>query len=341
MNRKERVKKTVARQEVDYIPFHVEMTNYLKQRVAAYYKIPVDKLEHLIGNHLLHINFQHGQDYKPVKLDSKLEIDEFGVTWNYEKIAVGDWGMVKHALDLPDMSMYNWPDPYSGGRFNNIPKLISENPDRFNVLNTPGIFETCWHIRGFENFLMDMVLNTEFANKCLDKALEFITGIIETFPAQIDGFRFVEDWGKQKGLLMSKKHWDEFIKPRLQKAYEACKKRKVTLMIHSCGDIIELIPDLIELGVDIIDPIQPEVMDISFLKKEYGKYVTFFGGLGSQSTIPRGTPDDVSKEFEQHIKILGTGGGCIIGPAGALPTDTPMENVTKLIECCHKICPSF
>lgn len=341
ITRKERVKKTIGGEEVDCTPFHTEMTSCLMESLATYYKVSTDRIEHLIGNHLLYINFQYRRNYKPVKPSPNLEIDEFGVTWDMKKIATGDWGMVKHALNSPVLSKYNWPDAYAEGRFEHIPDLVDKNPDRFNVLNSPGIFDTCWHIRGFENFFMDMVSNTKFLNEMLDKALEFIIGLIETFPPQIDGFRFIGDWGKQKGLLMSKKHWDEFLKPRLKKAYEACKKRNVAIMVHSCGDIVELIPELIDLGVDVLDPIQPEAMDISFLKKEYGKYLTFLGGLGSQSTIPKGTSNDVRKEFEKTLKILGNGDGYIIGPAGALPTDVPVENVVALIEACHNICPTF
>jgi len=339
--RKDRVKKTLAKEEVDYTPFHIAMTNRLRERVADYYKVSINKLENVIGNHLLFINFKHGREYIPIRPVPDLEIDEFGVTWNYKKIDTGDWGMIEHVLKSPDMTSYKWPDPYAVGRFDHIPDMVEDNPGRFNVLDTPGIFDTCWHIRGFENLLMDMALNQGFVNEMMDKAVEFILGLIETFPTQIDGFRLVEDWGQQKGLLFRKNYWNVFLKPRLKIVYEACKRREVSVMVHSCGDIKELIPDLIELGVDILDPVQPEVMNISFLKKEYGKDLIFMGGLGSQSTMPKGTPDIVRKDFCKTLKILGNNGGYIAGPAGAMATDIPVENVVALVEVCQKMCPVF
>ena len=103
-------------------------------------------------------------------------------------------------------------------------------------------------------------------------------------------------------------------------------------MSHSCGDNTVIIPELIELGVDISDPAQPEAMDLKFLKKEYGKDIVFFGGLGSQSTIPRGTPEEVVKEAEGTMEYMWEGGKYILGPAGSIPTEAPIENVAALIE---------
>jgi uroporphyrinogen decarboxylase len=105
-------------------------------------------------------------------------------------------------------------------------------------------------------------------------------------------------------------------------------------MHHSCGDVTELFPDIIGLGIDIMDAIQPESMDIRFLKREYGRDIVFFGGLGAQSTLPFGTAEDVIREAEETIRILGEGGGYITGPAGSISTDTPMENVSALAEFC-------
>jgi len=109
------------------------------------------------------------------------------------------------------------------------------------------------------------------------------------------------------------------------------------VMHHSCGNITALFPEIIDLGIDIIDAMQPETMDLAFLKREYGKDIIFFGGLGAQSTLPYGSIDDVIKEAEQTIGLLSQGGGYITGPAGSISTDTPLENVVALAEFCMKL----
>lgn len=114
--------------------------------------------------------------------------------------------------------------------------------------------------------------------------------------------------------------------------YEATKKRGFTVMSHSCGDNIEIIPELMELSVDISDPAQPEAMDLQFLKKEYGKDIVFFGDRGSQSTIPCGTPEEVIREAEKALEYMWKGGNYILGPAGSIPTEAPIENVAALVE---------
>ena len=108
-------------------------------------------------------------------------------------------------------------------------------------------------------------------------------------------------------------------------------------MSHSCGDNTQLFPHLIELGVDVSDPLQPEVMDIAYIKKEYGKDIVLFGGLGCQSTIPNGTPEEVVTEAQERLSFLGEGGKYILGSSGSIPTESPIENVAALFEFCKSL----
>jgi uroporphyrinogen decarboxylase len=101
--------------------------------------------------------------------------------------------------------------------------------------------------------------------------------------------------------------------------------------IHSCGNITDILPDLIDIGVQVVHPLQPEAMDVERCRREYGKYLTFWGGLGSQSTLPRGTPDDVRREVKQRLELF-RDGGYILAPAGAAPAETPAENIAAIVE---------
>jgi uroporphyrinogen decarboxylase len=199
-----------------------------------------------------------------------------------------------------------------------------------------GLFDTAWHVTGIQDVLTGMALEDErFINTILDKALEFNLGVVEQMPSYIHGVRFLEDWAGQTGLFMGTEKWRKHLKPRLREMYEGVQKKGAAVIAHSDGNITEVFPDLIEMGVDISDPTQPEVMDLKFIKKEYGKDIVLFGGLGCQSTIPLGTTQDVLDEADQTLKLLGKGGKYLFGPSGSISTDAPIENVAALIEFCR------
>lgn len=195
------------------------------------------------------------------------------------------------------------------------------------------LFERAWTLRGMENILMDMVLNPDFVEELLDRILDWNLAIIEQAAQyDIDGCRFGDDWGQQQGLIMGPKLWRKFLKPRLAGMYERVREKGRSAFIHSCGDVREIFPDLIEIGVNVFNPFQPEVMDVYEMKKKYGTELCFYGGLSTQRTLPYGTPHDVGGEARRLMKEIGVGGGYILGPAHSIPKDVPLENMLALIE---------
>ena len=114
--------------------------------------------------------------------------------------------------------------------------------------------------------------------------------------------------------------------------YDAVHDAGLPVSIHSCGDISEIIPDLIDIGVNLISPLQAEALDFEFLKKEYGKYISFLGGVSTQQTLPHGTPEDVRREMRDRIRVLGKGGGYILAPSHELQGDIPIENILAFID---------
>jgi len=355
MTKKERIIALINSKKTDVQPYHCNLTLKIKRKLADYYKINMNDVETHIGNHLYYVSFstpenkkiksanEHiGATYKfnLEKINDNRFVDEFGVSWKTGDDAweVGDWAMIDHPIKNMDLSGYNFPDGTAKGRFNNIEQILKSNNERFVVLLMVGLFDTAWHLTGIQDLLMAMAMDdNNFINKMLDWALEFNIGVIEQMPEQIDAVRFMEDWGQQQGLLMGIKNWKKYIKPRLKEMYAAVKKKGAFVMSHSCGDITELYPHLIELGVDISDPTQPEVMDLHYIKKEYGNDIVLFGGLGCQSTIPKGSPEDVVNEAMQRLELLGKGGKYLIGSSGSIPTETPVENVVALYNFFHNI----
>lgn len=338
MNRKEGVRAVLAGKTPQVTPYFIEPTKKGKKKLAEYYGIDINALESLMGNHLLYLNYFPPNDFIPEKLGKGLIKDEFGVTWDIERFNdIGDWGMVDHPVKDMSLDTYAFPNVGGKGRFDETEKIVAQNPGKFNLLQMLGVFEIPNRFAGMEDVMVGMATDEDFTNKSFDLALEFNLDILSQLPYYIDGVRFIEDWGDQRGLMMGINYWRKYLKPRLKIMYEACKKSGRAVFIHSCGNITELIPDLIEIGVDVIDPIQPEVMDLRFIKREYGKDVVFFGGVGAQSTIPLGTPEQVVEEAKRLLSFMTEGGKYILGPSGAISTEAPVENVVALIEFCKEM----
>jgi uroporphyrinogen decarboxylase len=149
---------------------------------------------------------------------------------------------------------------------------------------------------------------------------------------EIDGVLLGSDWGSQTGPLMSPDTWDELIRPGEQREYDLLHAAGKDVWVHSCGCITPLIPRLIEMGLDGLNPVQPECMDIKALKQEHGSKLTFWGGLSTQRTLPFGSPDDVRREAREVRNMMSAGGGYIFAPAQAIQGDVPLANIQAVLD---------
>lgn len=330
MTKRETVIRTIQGLPAPCVPYSFDLTSEIKDKLAAHYGVAPREVHRAIGDFMQYVYMDMG--HHPV--DESHWRDDFGVVWiSGDKVRhMGDWGgIASHPLVNPSLTGYRFPDPGLPGRFDDAVRDAADAKDRYVVLHLDGLLDVAWHLRGFEQLMEDLICEGDFAHALLDAALEFNLKAIRSAPACIDGIRFGEDWGQQKGLFMGKKHWDTYLKPRLERMYQAARARGFQVLIHSCGDISSLFPDLIAMGVQAVHPVQPEVMDVRAIKAQYGNRVTLYGGLGCQSTIPRGTQEEVVREAEHRLALLGAGGRYIFGPAGAIPTDAPLDNVLALV----------
>ena len=330
MTSRERVINTLCRKAVDRVPYSFDMTSRIAGRMVKRYGVAPDEFSRFMGDDLLFADCSA----PGVRLDNGRYMDEFKVEWDVsdESHEIGDFGSIAaYPLPEPDLAGYAFPDGRDPVRFMDFDAQAMKSQGRFVILGMTGLFDFCWHLRGFENFMMDMASGDAFAGALMDKGLEFNLDVVAGIPDGMDGVRIGEDWGLQKGLITGAPLWRKYLKPRLKILYEAVRKRGLKLFIHTCGDIAELFPDIIELGVEVVNPVQPEAMDIRFLQREYGKDIVMYGGLGSQSTLVFGTPADVVAEARDRLALF-AGGGYILGPAGAIPTDAPDDNVAALVD---------
>jgi uroporphyrinogen decarboxylase len=228
---------------------------------------------------------------------------------------------------------FRFPDPPGDDAFAHYPKFIEENKEYFLVANGAYLFEVAWALRGMEALLVDMYRHPGFVDDLMGNIVEYFLPLIErTLKYDIDAFAFGDDWGYQDGLLMGAKHWRRFIKPGMARMFSPIKRAGKVTHLHSDGNTTEILEDLIEIGLDVYNPFQPEVMDVFELKKRYGDRLCFHGGIGVQSLLPLGSPDEVRAQVRRMIEVVGAGGRYILSPSHTVLADTPVENIVALIE---------
>ena len=372
INPRQRVKKTYNHQEPDRVPiciggvaqkFTTPVYNKVKEILNITEKIEKedirDELNSVIYYHPKVLEY-FNVDFREIHINkmAPLEVYDDG-SWKSElgiKMKLTQTGETANFISNPlkeaeieDLEKYDWPDPYKKERIIGVQeeaKKLYNNSD-FAVsaykATLLGLFDCAWTMRSMEKFFIDLVFNKKFANILLDKIFDFNYGVYDLFLKEIGPYvqcvEFNDDFGSQNNLMISPDQYREFIKPRHKKLIEMFKKNapNAKVLIHSCGSIYDIIPDFIEIGIDVLNPVQPlaENMDTYKLKKEFGDHLCFQGGIDLQVAM-RGSFDDVEKEVKERIRSLAKGGGYVLSSANNIASDTPVENVFKLFEFANK-----
>lgn len=209
----------------------------------------------------------------------------------------------------------------------------------FVGFKAPGrLFMLSQELRGAERFLMDMALNPDFAHRLLEiltvHTLGRLKKALDAAGARIDVVQYNDDLGTQRDLMVSPEMFRTFLLPRYRRIFETVREYDVRVFVHSCGAIRKAIPDLIDAGVDILNPVQTgaDGMAPEGLKRDFGDRLTFCGGIDVQTTLPFGTPDDVCREVQDRIAVLGHGGGYILDSTNLIQPDTPIPNILAMFE---------
>lgn len=200
------------------------------------------------------------------------------------------------------------------------------------------MYETAWQIRGYEEFLMDMIAEPDRAEFILETITQGNIARAEAAArAGVDYLRTGDDVANQNTLMFRKDMWQKFMKSRWARVYEAARRIKPDIHIwyHSDGNIQDIIPDLIDIGVTILNPVQPECMDIHEIKRRYGDKLVLDGTIGTQTTMPFGTADEVRQTILSRVEDLGQDGALILSPTHVLEPEVPVENVLTFFETCR------
>jgi len=327
MTKREVIRAVLKGQETPYVPWSCGFTKEARDKLQDHYGSTA--LEDALQNHLLKLGSDIGFF---TDLGENHLRDVFGVIW--DRSIDKDIGNVEGCvLSDPTLKHYTFPDPLDQRFFIDIPQRIAQYPDRFRVFQIGfSLYERAWTLRGMQNLLMDFYDNPEFVHELLNSIADYnIAQVNEALKNDIDAVYFGDDWGQQHGLQMGPKLWHEFIYPVLRRMYSAVHAGNKYVFIHSCGDVDELLDDLIGIGLNCFNPFQPEVMDVAALHQKYCGRLVFHGGLSTQRTLPYGTVEDVRAETQRLLE-MGHMGGYIFAPAHDVEGDVPLDNMLAFID---------
>lgn len=243
------------------------------------------------------------------------------------------WHYAYHPLseaDLQEVRRYAFPDTQATERYQGVRADVARWGGRyFTIVELWNLFKSSWELRGFDRYMMDLILEPQLVETLADRVLEHrIEQSKQLLRCGIDMIMISGDIAMQEGMMLSPRMWRRYFKPRLSTwLQEVRREGSICFMFHSDGDMEAVFGDLVEMGFDVIDPIQPECMDVVEIKRSFGDHVCLHGTISCQRTLPYGTPGEVEAEVRQRIACCGRGGGLILSPANTIQPDVPLENI--------------
>jgi len=371
MNPRERVLTALNHKEPDRVPYDLDGANqsgihHLAYRNLLFY-LGIRKDEFATRDVIQQLACVHEDVLEKLKVDTRVIYPRNPSEWELKiqedgegKYFIGQYGIrwtmhkggfyfdpTGHPLiegTIEELNNHRFPNPLDPKRVEGLKEIAKNFRARDFFVNmgniSGGFFELPFWLRGFENFFCDLAGNTKYACALMDKLLEIEMAywnlVLRELGDYIDVALTANDLGEQRGPIISPSMYRKYIKPRQKKLNSFIKKKKPSIFIylHSCGSIYDLIPDLIETGVDIINPIQVSAakMDTKRLKKEFGDVLTFWGGIDTQRVLPHGGPQEVKDEVKRRIDDLASGGGFVFAPVHNIQADVPPENIMAMWE---------
>ena len=343
MTSRERVLTAARRRLPDRVPRDIQFERGVAEEMKVYFKS--DDLIAATGSDIVDVGPNPSQlknDYSRYFHREGVRWDEWGRgrVWDAEEHYAEYLYPLEKAETLEEILDYPWPDLAEPYRYAGLDEKVADLQARGYAVRgsadvSETVFEIAWQLRSMDRLFQDMFHNEKMAEAILDQIISRNLVQAQAYArAGVDILYVGDDVAMQTGLMMSRKLWMKWLAPRLQRVIGAARQIKPDILVqyHSDGKINELIPDLIEAGVNILNPVQPECVDHRWVKDQFGDRLAFNAGLGVQSILPFGTPDEVRQHVRQVIETLGAGGGLIIGPSHVIERDTPLENILAMLE---------
>jgi len=269
--------------------------------------------------------------------------DEWGVTWRTIEYQTR-FGKGKYTepfghplVDDSKLEYYSAPDPNRPDLYTEAKRVIHDYRSEYWIVGvTPTtIFETAWALRGYEQLMVDMATDPAKVNLVLDIPYHYHLAVTQHLVSLgVDMIWLGDDVGGQNSMLMSPKMWRKYLKPRMAELITTLRRinPQIKIAYHTDGVVFPIIPELIEIGIDVLNPVQPMAMDPEILKTNYGDRLCFWGSIDIQQTMPFGTREVVKNEVLTRLNTIGRSGGLLIGPTHNLQLDTPLENFWAMVD---------
>jgi uroporphyrinogen decarboxylase len=304
------------------------------------YRISANEIRTRMGSDVVIVGGTVPSGYKPETVIGTITKNEFGMHMKPTSLYVE---VVKcpleNAMTISDIENYSFPDPYAKGRFDKAHRDIEKYAGNYFVIGDVEIslFELAWHLTGLEKYMVGMLCNEPWLELLNDRVEEWSTGLaLQLVKAGVDAIWLGEDLGSQTSTLISPDDWRVMFKPRHKRMIDRLRRENPELIVimHSDGAVAPLIDDFIELGVDVYNPVQPNVSgsDPQELKDKYGDRISFFGGIDQQSLLPSGDIGMIRADIKERIRILGKNRGYLLAPAHILQPDVSPYTIEAMIQ---------
>jgi len=355
MNSRERVLRALRRDAPDRVPVQFDLCRPLLEAFSAKYGVPVsyspsyyedlryrtsgNELRIAMGSDCVVVGGGLPTGYAPREEPDGILVNEFGM-----RMKPGlQWmdvvsGPLANATTVDEVLALPFPDPFAEGRFEVAKATIDRYKGEYFIIGDVELtmFEMAWHMVGLEKFMADMAMGEEYIEVLIDRCKDFSIAIgTQLVELGVDGIWAGDDFGAQNGMMISPAMWRRIFKPRYAEVFSAFRAANpdVVTMYHCDGAISPIIDDLIEIGLEVFNPVQPGVPghEPEALKARFGDRLSFWGAIDQQHLLPLGTVDEIDAGVAAMIRDLGPGGGYLCSPAHILQSDTPLENVEAYI----------
>jgi uroporphyrinogen decarboxylase len=339
MTHRERVHRALRREPTDRVPIFLWFHPATAQKLAAALALPLSQLSAALGDDVRQTWV--GNNYAMEGITHEREGDTHIDNWGIEWIRSGPFNQVLRSplggATEDAVRRYAFPHDRIPFLLQNMEPLLKEPGVFVGCDVSPSLFEVICRIRGMEQAILDLAENLELAEELLEKAAVFGCALAEAACTRyrLDWLWTGDDVAGQQSLMMSPATWRKLLGPRLARIVHVGKRHGLPVAYHCCGAMRPIIPDLIAMGIDVLNPIQNNCagMDARELKREFGKQLTFMGGLDTVDLVPRGTPREVLRETQKFIEAMtDDGGGYILAASHTVPPETPLENIFALYE---------
>ncbi len=372
---RERFTLALSHRETDRVPADLGglsttiRTVDLYQRLRSFVGLPpLEKIRHFLDEHIVpdedlltaftidtrYIRTGAARNWRRERIDQYTIRDEWSVAWtkppHYLYASVVDTPIKEPTMDA--LRRYSFPDPEDSGRYDGLhakAKRLHEETHYAVVADYPtgaGVFDQAWRLRGMEELFIDMLEGTEFCHELFDLMGNWYRRVYQRYMQEVGPFvqmvMLYEDLSMQEGPLISPELFTRYVKPQHEKVINAIRNHtQAAICLHICGSAYAFISDFIEMGIDVLNPVQIRAKDMEpeKLKAEFGDRISFHGGVDAQEVLPYGSPEEVEQEVRRLVRILGENGGYLLAPCHSIQPDVPPENIRALFSADRSLEP--